>query len=67
MLTKEGFNDVLTYSDGSGLVYGSGRRNCTYYFWSLDWKTGEVKLEVPMGKDDRFLDLANGSADTFTP
>jgi hypothetical protein len=56
---KVNFNNVLTYSNGSSLVYGSGRRNCEYYFWGLDWKTGEVKLEVPLGKDERFLDQGN--------
>jgi hypothetical protein len=53
------FNNVLTYSAGSGLVYGSGRRGCTYYFWGLDWRTGEVRLEIPLGDDARFLDQGN--------
>jgi hypothetical protein len=54
-------NGVLTYSKGSNLVYSSGRRNCTYYYWGLDWQTGEVKVEIPMGGDDRFLDQGNQS------
>jgi hypothetical protein len=53
------FNNVLTYSAGSNLVYGSGRRNSVYYFWGLDWQTGEVKLEVPLGTSDDYLDQGN--------
>ncbi len=56
------FNNVLTYSAGSGLVYGSGRRGCRYYFWGLDWQSGDVKLEVPLGADERWLDQGNGLA-----
>ena len=54
-------NGVLTYSKGSNLVYSSGRRNCTYYYWGLDWETGEIKVEIPMGTDERFSDQGNQS------
>jgi hypothetical protein len=53
------FNNVLTYSNGSNLVYGSGRRNCVYYFWGLDWQTGKIQLEVPLGDSSNFLDQGN--------
>jgi hypothetical protein len=53
------FNNVLTYSQGSNLVYGSGRREGIYHFWGLDWETGQVKLEVPLGDSPNFLDQGN--------
>lgn len=52
-------NGVLTYAAGSGLVYQSGRRDCTYRLYGLDWRTGEVVLDIPMGNDERFLDQGN--------
>jgi hypothetical protein len=53
------FNNVPTYSAGSNLVYGSGRRKGVYYFWGLDWRTGQVKLEVLLGNSPDFLDQGN--------
>ena len=54
-------NSVMTYSEGSGLVYGSGRdpATCGYTFYGVDWQTGEVRLRVPMGEGGRFLDQGN--------
>ncbi len=52
-------NGVLTYAAGSGLVYSSGRRDCVYRIYGLDWRTGEVVLDVPMGNNDRYLDQGN--------
>lgn len=53
------FNNVMTYSKGSNLVYGSGRRDCIYYFWGLDWNTGKVQLAVPLGDSRDYLDQGN--------
>lgn len=52
-------NGVLTYAAGSGLVYSSGRRDCVYRLYGLDWRTGEVVLDVAMGDDTRYLDQGN--------
>lgn len=52
-------NNVLTYSAGSELVYGSGRRGGVYHFWGLDWDTGTVRIEQPLGEGDIFLDQGN--------
>ncbi len=54
-------NSVMTYSDGSGLLYGSGRdpATCGYTFYGVDWQTGEVRLRVPMGEGGAFLDQGN--------
>lgn len=49
------FNNVLTYSRGSNLVYGTGRRECIYYLWGLDWDTGQVLLELPLGDSPNYL------------
>jgi hypothetical protein len=58
---KVHLNGVMTYSAGSGLLYGSGRgpTGCNYTFYGLDWETGEVRLSVPLGSDGRFLDQGN--------
>ncbi|MEO1399848.1 MAG: hypothetical protein AAFV72_01180 [Cyanobacteria bacterium J06635_1] len=53
------FNNVLTYSDGSDLVYGTGRQDANYYFWGLDWETGEIALEVPLGDSADFTNQGN--------
>ena len=52
-------NNVLTYADGSGLVYGTGRRGGVYTFYALDWETGGVAVEHPLGTDRAFLDGGN--------
>ena len=53
------FNNVPTYSRGSNLVYGTGRRNCIYYLWGLNWDTGNVDLEIPLGDSPDYLDQGN--------
>jgi hypothetical protein len=53
------FNNVMTYSIGSNLVYGTGRRDGVYHFWGLDWNTGDIALEVPLGDSDDYLDQGN--------
>ena len=52
-------NNVLTYSDGSGLVYGTGRAAGVYTLYALDWQTGAVVIEEPLGTDRAFLDGGN--------
>ena len=52
-------NNVLTYSDGSGLVYGTGLADGVYTFYALDWQTGEIALERPLGPDRAYLDGGN--------
>jgi hypothetical protein len=52
-------NGVLTHSLGSGLVYSTGRRDCVYRLYGLDWATGDVVLDVPLGNDARYLDQGN--------
>ena len=52
-------NNVLTYSSGSNILYGSGRKECSYHFYGLDWDSGEVVINLPMGDDKRFLDQGN--------
>ncbi|NEQ43481.1 MAG: hypothetical protein F6K00_07945 [Leptolyngbya sp. SIOISBB] len=53
------FNGVMTYSAGSNLLYSSGQKGDDYYFWGLNWDTGAVELEVPLGQGDDFLDQGN--------
>ena len=48
-------NGVLCYSSGSDLVYGSGKENdCNYYYYGLDWKSGEIKLRLLLGMEESF-------------
>ncbi|MEO0471842.1 MAG: T9SS type A sorting domain-containing protein, partial [Bacteroidota bacterium] len=50
-------NGVLTYSLGSDLVYGSGKEDdCIYYYYGLDWQSGEIALRIPLGPEGTFLD-----------
>ena len=44
-------NNVLTYSAGSNLVYGSGKEDddCSFYYYGLDWDTGEIRLRKNLG------------------
>jgi hypothetical protein len=53
-------NGVLTIAAGSRLVYGSGRnRNCEYRYRALDWDSGKLVLDVPLGDERRFVDQGN--------
>lgn len=52
-------NNILTYSDGSGLVYGTGRQDGVYRFWALDWASGEVRIEQELGTGSEFVDGGN--------
>lgn len=50
-------NGVLTYSEGSGLLYGSGKEeDCNYYYYGLDWDTGQAALRILLGPEGSFLD-----------
>ncbi|MEL6659938.1 MAG: T9SS type A sorting domain-containing protein [Bacteroidota bacterium] len=50
-------NGVLTYSGGSDLLYGSGKEaDCNYYYYGLDWQSGEEELRILLGPEGTFLD-----------
>ena len=50
-------NGVLTYSAGSNLLYGSGKEaDCNYYYYGLNWETGEQELRLALGPEGTFLD-----------
>ncbi|MEM8928201.1 MAG: hypothetical protein AAGC45_08350 [Bacteroidota bacterium] len=54
--TDINMNGVLTYSLGSNLVYGSGREDgCNYYYYGLDWNTGELKFRKFLGRSCKKL------------
>jgi|GEM_PF-981648 hypothetical protein len=53
------FNNVLTYSAGTNLVYGTGQKDGIFYFWGLDWNTGDIALEVLLGEGDDYLNQGN--------
>lgn len=44
-------NGILNYSPGSGLIYGSGRKNGrTYYYYGLDWESGALVQSLKLGQ-----------------
>lgn len=47
-------NSVMTYSEGSNLVYGVGKEGCQIVFYGLDWDTGEVALRKVLGGKEFF-------------
>ena len=48
-------NGVLTYSSGSNLLYGSGKEaDCNYYYYGLNWETGEIELKLLLGTERKF-------------
>ncbi|MEM6261438.1 MAG: T9SS type A sorting domain-containing protein [Bacteroidota bacterium] len=50
-------NGVLTYSEGAGILYGSGKEaDCNYYYYGLDWETGDIELRLLLGPEGTFLD-----------
>ncbi len=54
--TEINMNGVLTYSKGSNMVYGSGREDkCNYYYYGLDWETGELRFRKHLGKYCKWL------------
>jgi hypothetical protein len=58
---KINFNNVLTYSAPTNLVYGTGRKNCDYFFWAVNWTTGAIEIEQKLGADKRFNDQGCGN------
>ncbi|MEM9530037.1 MAG: hypothetical protein AAGA23_03905 [Pseudomonadota bacterium] len=57
------FNGIPTASSTTGLVYGTGRGNgCSYAYRGLDIETGEILLDLPLGRDDAFTDQGNQQA-----
>ena len=49
-------NGVLTYSQGSNIVYGSGKEeDCNYYYYGLDWETGELAFRRVLGPEGTLL------------
>ncbi len=54
--TDVNMNGVLTYSVGANMVYSSGREdNCSYYYYGLDWDTGELKFRKFLGRSCKRL------------
>lgn len=57
-------NSVLTVSSGNNMLYGSGMENdCYYYYYGLDWTTGETALRIQLGPVDQSAVTLNH--DTF--
>lgn len=57
------FNNVITLSSGSNLLYGSGRdRDCDHVYRGLDRSTGAVAFEVDLGRSAKFTDGGNTNA-----
>lgn len=54
-------NNVLTYSEGTNLVYGTGRKDCMYYFYALNWDTGNIEIQQPLGEDEKYNDQGCGN------
>jgi hypothetical protein len=55
--TSVNFNNALTYSRQSNLVYGNGKEaDCNYYFYGLDWNTGAVVLRKKLGTSEDYND-----------
>ena len=47
-------NSVMTYSEGSNLLYGIGQEGCDVVLYGLDWDSGKVKLRRPLGGSEFF-------------
>jgi hypothetical protein len=57
------FNNVMTISYGSNLVYGSGRdRDCNFVYRGLDRATGQQAFAKTLGDSNDFLDGGNSNA-----
>jgi hypothetical protein len=57
------FNNVMTISWGSNLLYGVGRgERCNYVYRGLDRQSGRVAFSLPLGTSRNFLDQGNSHA-----
>jgi hypothetical protein len=55
--TAVNFNNALTYSRQSNLVYGNGKElDCNYYFYGLDWNNGNIVLRKVLGMSENYND-----------
>lgn len=55
--TSVNYNNALTYSRQSNLVYGNGKEtDCSYYFYGLDWNTGNIVIRKALGSSDDYND-----------
>ena len=55
--TDINMNGILTYSQGANTVYCSGKESdCNYYYYGLDWDTGELNFRQLLGPEGTFLD-----------
>jgi hypothetical protein len=51
------FNNALTYSRQSNLLYGNGKEtDCNYYFYGLDWNTGNMVIKKLLGNSADYND-----------
>jgi hypothetical protein len=57
------FNNVMTISYGSDLLYGSGRDpDCNFVYRGLDRRTGQQAFAMTLGESNDFLDGGNSNA-----
>jgi hypothetical protein len=57
------FNNVMTISAGSSLLYGIGRgEQCRYTYRGLDLATGQEMFSLPLDRSNRFADGGNTHA-----
>lgn len=55
-------NNVLQYSVADDLLYGSGREDdCLYYYYGLDWDTGETVARFALGAEGYYDDPGNAN------
>jgi hypothetical protein len=57
------FNNVMTISAGSSMLYGIGRSSrCRHTYRGLDLATGKEAFSLPLDWTDRYLDSGNSHA-----
>ncbi len=57
------FNNIMTISSSSKLLYGVGRgEGCKYVYRGLNVDSGEVAFSVPLGWSNNYLDQGNSHA-----